>query len=295
LLQLRLGACEDGIVPTDGNHLRKECAIGPHLVFRLHKSLVSFAGDNSPCMTMRETDEFTIGRVFPLLPKVLGQESISLWLYLGSFTALVNFLRLALEQGPRGTSTGGGMIIFILSIIGWMAASLVHCAAIQAADRRLSGMPVPAIDALRASFTRLWPYLGLSVLLSLALTIGLLALIVPGIFLLVAFSLALPALVTRRTGVFDSLSISWRMTKGRRLEILGLLLVYGLAVALVFAAAILLGIIVLYLTGLAGTFGQKLIVLFINAFLPGLVLVAGGAVSATMFRLIEVDAAAVPS
>ena len=50
---------------------------------------------------MRKTDQFTIGRVLPLLPKVLGQETISLWLYLGSFTALVNFLRLALEQWPR--------------------------------------------------------------------------------------------------------------------------------------------------------------------------------------------------
>ena len=244
---------------------------------------------------MRETDEFTIGRVLPLLPKVLGQESISLWLYLGSFTALVNFLRLALEQGPRGAGTGGGLVAFILSIVGWMAASLVHCAAIQAADMQLSGMPVQALDALRASFTRFWPYLGLSVLLSLVLTVGLLALIVPGIFALVVFSLALPALVIRRTGVFDSLGASWKMTKGRRLEILGLLLVYGLAVALVFAAAILLTIVVLYLTGLAGTFGQKLIVLFINAFLPGLVLVAAGAVSATMFRLIEVDTAAVPA
>lgn len=242
---------------------------------------------------MRETREFTIGRVFPLLPKVLGQESISLWLYLGSFTALINLLRLALEQGSRGS--GGGMVTLILSIIAWMAASVVHCAAIQAADLRLNGMPVPAVDALRVSFARLWPYLGLSVLLSLVLIVGLLALIVPGIFVLVVFSLALPALVIRRIGIFDSLSTSWRMTKGHRLEILGLLLVYGLGTGLVMAVTTLLGIVILYLTGLAGTFGQQLIVLLINAFLPGLVLVAGGALSATMFRLIEVDAAAAPA
>lgn len=239
---------------------------------------------------MHAEDKFTIGRVFSLLPKVLGQESISLWQYLGSLAAILGFLRIALEQGTRVPSPGSGHLMALaFSVISGVASGLVHCAAIQAADMRLNGTPVQASVALHASFSRFWPYVGLSVLLSLVLFVGFLALVIPGIFVLVVFSLALPALVIRRTGVFDSLRASWTMTKGHRLEILGFWLVFGLASGLLFAAVFLLAIVVLYLTGLAGGFGQTLLALIVDAFLSSLVLVVGGAVSATMFRLIDGD------
>ncbi|MBS1182082.1 MAG: hypothetical protein H6Q99_1962 [Proteobacteria bacterium] len=244
---------------------------------------------------MRATEEFTIGRVYRLLPKVLGQESISLWLNFGLFATAVDLLQVALQRVSGGPSLAGRPMAIAFFVAVFVATCFVHCAAVHAADMRLSGTPVQAIVALRAGLSRFWPYLGLSTLLSLVITFGLLMLIAPGLFAAVAFSLATPALVIRRAGVFDSLGASWTMTKGHRLEILGLMLVYGVVCGLVIAAVILPGAAVLYLTGLAGTVGQSLVALVINDFLTSFVLVVAGAISTVMFRLIEADRAAIPA
>lgn len=165
---------------------------------------------------MGAAEQFTIGRVYRLLPKVLGQESISLWMNFGLFATAVDLVQIILQPASGGAGFGRGLMAFIFFVTVFVATCFVHCAAVHAADRRLSGAPVLPIEALRAGLSRFWPYLGLSTLLSVVITFGLLMLIAPGLFAAVAFSLATPALVIRKVGVFDSLGASWTMTKGHR-------------------------------------------------------------------------------
>jgi hypothetical protein len=81
------------------------------------------------------------------------------------------------------------------------------------------------------------------------------------------------------------------MTKGHRLKILGFWFIYGIASFLVVALFILLGVGVIHITGLAGTTGQELPAIVLNAIFSGLSFVVAGSTSAIIFRLIEAEAA----
>ncbi len=241
---------------------------------------------------MRGAEEFTVGRVFGLLPKALGQESISLWLGFTGFALLLNLLQYGLLHGPDAESLGTGLMAGAFSLAVFVALCFVQCAAIYAAAMRLDGMPVPAADALRVGFSRFWAYLGLSILLTIIVTLGLLLVILPGLFAWSAFSLALPILVVRRVGVFDSIGISGAMTKGHRLKILGFWFVYAIASFLAVVLVVLLAVAVLHLTGLDDLTGRELPALILNTVFSGLSFVVAGATSAIVFRLIEAEAAA---
>lgn len=59
-----------------------------------------------------------------------------------------------------------------------------------------------------------WPYVGMSIVSTIAVVFGLLLLIVPGIFLLVRWSAASGFLIGAGEGVTDSLRASWNATSG---------------------------------------------------------------------------------
>ena len=240
---------------------------------------------------MLATGEFSIGRVFRLLPKVLGQESISLWLSFSALGVALDMLSFVLRHGLGAGGLGTRATVAVFSITVSVAACFVHCTAIHAADMRLNGTPVPAVEAFRDGFCRSWDYLALALLLGFVLIVGLLLLIVPGLFAGVVFSLALPALVIRQEGISGSMNISWTMTRGRRWRICGVWLVYGIVSFIVFAGITLLFLAVFYFVGFGQTAAQTLLLAVLHPVFTGVSLVVGGAVSATMFRMIEADSA----
>lgn len=240
---------------------------------------------------MGETEVFTIGKVLRLLPKVLGQESISLWLGFTGFATLLSLLQITLLWPPGDVGLGSALTSWVFSIAIFVASTLVQCAAIHAADSRLTGAPEAAIEALRAGFACFWAYLGLSLLLGFAVGFGFALLIVPGLFIFVVFSLAMPALIIRRTGIFKSLGVSWQMTKGYRLRILGLGCVFAATSLLAITAVFVLAAAVLYFLEIGGSIGPFLVVLVLNILLTGLSIVVVGAIASTTFRLIEADTA----
>lgn len=63
------------------------------------------------------------------------------------------------------------------------------------------------------------PYLGMSILSALAVMLGMIALVLPGVFLMVRWSIAQPVIVTRGGGVMASLAESWERTKGNEFPI----------------------------------------------------------------------------
>lgn len=63
---------------------------------------------------------------------------------------------------------------------------------------------------------------GLGILSTVCIFIGLLLLIAPGLLLFVAWAVALPALLREDLGVFGALGRSWTVTLGNRWRILGL-------------------------------------------------------------------------
>jgi hypothetical protein len=71
---------------------------------------------------------------------------------------------------------------------------------------------------------RLWALLGLSILSGLAIMLGLILLIVPGVYLLVRWSAAVPALIAEEAGVTESLGLSGQAVEGRFWHVLAAIL-----------------------------------------------------------------------
>jgi len=65
------------------------------------------------------------------------------------------------------------------------------------------------------------PYLGLSILSTLGIMLGMIALILPGIFIMARWMLAQPLLIARGAGVKEALGESWDRTRGSEFLIIG--------------------------------------------------------------------------
>lgn len=159
---------------------------------------------------------FRAGTLFKALPGAIGPETRALVVCYWVSTGILNVAIFILLAAGDGASLLAGFTAGVFLLAVFVAATLVHYAAIYAAYARLRATPVPAIEALRAAFARVWPCIGLSLILTVIVSVGSMLLIVPGLYACVVFALALPSLVVRGTGVFGSLGVSWTMTKGDR-------------------------------------------------------------------------------
>lgn len=109
---------------------------------------------------------------------------------------------------------GGGLVWWLLYLTAQAVLFRITLAAIDRREESFGTHLAGAARALPALF-------GLSIVLSLAVGFAMILLLVPGIMLAVAWSVAAPALVIERGGVFGSLGRSMRLTKGARWRVFG--------------------------------------------------------------------------
>ena len=139
--------------------------------------------------------------------------------------------------------------LLVVSGIGWWVLYLAAQAVlIRVAVAVLDGRPEPVGAYISAAARSILPLLALSILLTLAVWLGMILLFVPGIILAMMWSVAAPALVVERTGVFGSFGRSSRLTRGARWRIFGLVV---LVFAIYWVAAAIVGVGNVAATGLA--------------------------------------------
>ena len=125
--------------------------------------------------------------------------------------------------------------------------------------------------------------LAMTILIGLGLMVGFLLLAVPGVMLLLRWSVAVPALVVERSGVLGSLGRSRDLTQGHRWAILGFLLVLALIDAVVFGAfAFGGGMLAVSLQGVGIAVALPIVTLVVNAMLSAF---NGAATAALYFEL----------
>lgn len=131
----------------------------------------------------------------------------------------------------------------ILTHIGAIATAvgvlLAYPAIFQLAMQDLHGQSASTEAMFKTARAKFWPLLGLGILLGLGVAAGAVFLIVPGVILGLAWSVAMPALVLEDRGVFAAFGRSAALTRGRRWSIFLLLLLVGLVtfvIELVFLA-----------------------------------------------------------
>ncbi len=159
-------------------------------------------------------------------------------------TVPVGILSYALQRGQVIAIDEGGILIvrdtasyaataLSLAVLSIGASFLSAGATLVLTTRGYIGTVPSWQDGFRVAVSRLFPFIGLSILVGLAVFAGLIALVVPGIFIGLGLAFATVAFWAEGTRVTESMGRSWDLARGRRWPLFGLLIVAAFAFAVI--------------------------------------------------------------
>jgi len=157
-----------------------------------------------------------------------------------------------------------------IALLGGAGALLSTAACLKLVAEGYLGRPASAAASLAFAARRGPALVALTLVTFVGLAFAFVALIVPGIWLAVAWSLAYPALLVERLGVIGSLRRSFRLVKGHWWRTCGVLLVAYILMTVVTLAliAVAVGLIAVFMDG--SSFGATLLEAAVNV-LAGLI------------------------
>ena len=132
--------------------------------------------------------------------------------------------------------------LIIAALINFLAGRLAQAGCFRAIADAYLGEEVSWRSSLRFALRRLPALVGLSILTGILVGLGFVLLVIPGIYLLVAFTVAVPVLLVEGAGPARALGRSRELVRGRWWGTLGVALVGYLLVSIVTSA--LTGIVV---------------------------------------------------
>jgi len=130
----------------------------------------------------------------------------------------------------------GGLMIVITSAI--LQGALIH-----ATVQDMNGAKPTIGGSIATGLRAFLPLIGVSILFGLGAGLGFLLLFVPGVMIVCAWAVAVPALIADRTGVQGALRRSADLTRGNRWRIFGLLV-------LAYVVALIISLILVQVSGL---------------------------------------------
>jgi uncharacterized membrane protein len=119
------------------------------------------------------------------------------------------------------------------ALVSIVMLSLSQAMMVYGAFQQMSGKPVSLRESLRAGWRRFPAVIGLAICASVLMALGAALLIIPGVVVATMLFVATPVCVVERLGPFDSMERSAQLTKGQRWKIFGLLVLLGVAAAIV--------------------------------------------------------------
>jgi len=138
-------------------------------------------------------------------------------------TAVYSFFTLAVAEQPGNPSAAfaavGGWVM-LLAVGPLLQAALIH-----GTMSDLNGKRANVGDSLATALRHLLPLIAITILMTLALIVGFLLLIVPGVLMALAWSVVSPVRVVERRGVMESFTRSADLTRNRRGAIFGLFVI----------------------------------------------------------------------
>lgn len=177
---------------------------------------------------------FDFGRVVERTFSSIGRNWI---VFLASSTLLVGIPSLLQVYGQGMVATGLNSASLAVMGIGWVlwlvGTYVLQAVVVKTTVNDMNGRKTALSDALANGLGMFLPLFGLAIVTGFIMFIGLLLLVVPGIIVAVALSVAAPALIMERRGISESLQRSRDLTRGCRWRIFGLFVVYVIAVWLI--------------------------------------------------------------
>jgi hypothetical protein len=114
----------------------------------------------------------------------------------------------------------------VTTILGILGGAVLQGALIQAVSDLVLGRPTGVRTAFGKAFDRLLPMIGAAILVTIAVMVGLLLFIVPGVVAMAGLSFVNAAVMLERKSVIESCRRSWALARGFRNKVL---LLVGLA------------------------------------------------------------------
>jgi hypothetical protein len=183
-----------------------------------------------------------------------------------------------------------GLSAFVGGLIAGIGGVVLQGVVVHSAVGKLNGRRVEAGDALNVGLRALLPLIGLGIVQGLAIAIGIVLLVVPGLILMTIWSIAAPALVIEKRGGSASLERSRQLTRGHRWSIFGLLVIYFILSMIlsvvVQALSLTTGVTTIASGSLSASTAMApaaLVALFISALTAGLQGVLGAAGAASIY------------
>lgn len=134
-----------------------------------------------------------------------------------------------LTSGDANLFSGFVVLTLLSTFLGLAISAFVQGMLTKATVAESEGRKAQFAECARAALAIALPLIGLSILLAIGVGVGFILLIVPGVMLYIAWSVAAPAFVEEREGIFAAFSRSNELTKGSRWKIFGILLVLMIA------------------------------------------------------------------
>jgi hypothetical protein len=169
---------------------------------------------------------FRVGRVLSHTMTVLSHRFLTFFIV--SFVAFVPIIVLqkataSAERDPAQalTMVGVSLAMLVLMLVLNMLSSAVI---LHGAFQDMRNRPVSLAESLKVGLRRFLPLMGLAFLVALLMVIGLIFLIIPGLFLYTIWFVSVAACVVERTGAWASMRRSRELTKGHRWKVFGIVL-----------------------------------------------------------------------
>jgi hypothetical protein len=124
----------------------------------------------------------------------------------------------------------GQTVTGLFTLVGWILSLILWGVAFKYTEQlAFGGQPEGTVDELTDMASevtgRLLSLVGISIIYFIAVAVGLVFLIVPGIYLAARLALAFPACVLDGQSATDSLSTSWDVASGNVLKLVGIVLI----------------------------------------------------------------------
>lgn len=171
-------------------------------------------------------------------------------------TAFVIYVVIAVLSALL-TAVGGIVGALLAAVISVIGLFLVEAALVEAvSDIRDGRADLTVGETLSRGSSRIASVAGASILAGIAIAIGLVLLIVPGLILITWWAVIVPVIVLERVGAFDSFSRSRELVRGHDFQVFGVIVL----VFLIFIAfGIVLGLILAALPDAIGGFVSSIV------------------------------------
>ena len=120
-----------------------------------------------------------------------------------------------------------GVVFFglIFGLISMSISFAMTAGLVKKASEQIMGRDISINEAYRFGLGKIWPMFLASLLYGIAVTLGLILLIIPGIFLSISFCLFFYAIVVEGTGPWNALKRSKKLIKGSWWRTFGIVLI----------------------------------------------------------------------